>query len=109
MQPQQLLLIASDGRSTGFRRGAVRQLPQLKFQSAVRAGDARSAAAAALDALEPAVKAAMANIERASAGQGMLHAESLCCDVVNAASALSWQAHPIVQRIKARTFKRQLS
>jgi cellobiose-specific phosphotransferase system component IIA len=59
-------------------RGAVRQLPQLKFQSAVQAGDARSAAAAALEALEPAVKAAMANIERASAGQGTLHAKSWC-------------------------------
>jgi cellobiose-specific phosphotransferase system component IIA len=53
----------------------VRQLPQLKFQSAVRAGDARSAAAAALEALEPAVKAAMANIERASAGQGIVHSQ----------------------------------
>lgn len=48
----------------------MRQLPQLKFQTAVRTGDARSAAAAAVEALEPAVKGAMANIERASAGQG---------------------------------------
>lgn len=60
----------------------MRQLPQLKFQSAVRAGDARSAAAAALEALEPAVKAAMANIERASAGQGELCSKTCFCMVV---------------------------
>lgn len=48
----------------------MRQLPQPKFQAAVAAGDARAAAVAAVQALEVAVTAAMANIERASAGQG---------------------------------------
>jgi hypothetical protein len=73
--------VTSDNGCTNFCRGAVRQLPQLQFQSAVRAGDARSAAAAALEALEPAVKAAMANIERASAGQGGTQRTMPCCAV----------------------------
>ncbi len=48
----------------------MRQLQGAAFAAAVSSGDAPAAASAAVKELEPAVTAAMANIERASAGAG---------------------------------------